>query len=178
MTDALRIAIFTVVEVAALAIWLALVRSGSAIVGLVVLAVGFTLEHLIAYNVIHRRGLLELRGAPVGQKAVVSLIETAIWAVWLVLAGMNDILAAVVLAALLIVEHTLSDNVFKGRGLFSRLLDPRTIVFSLIEAAGAAIWLLLVDAGQAVIGIGILAVASFIEHVMAVALARQDTASA
>ena len=187
MRDQLRIAIFTIVEGVTLVTWLALVRSdagiyqvsiSSLVAGLAVLAVGFTVEHIVAYNVIHGRGLLELQGAPVGQKAVVSLIETAIWALWLVLADLNAVVAAVVLTGLLILEHTLSDNVFKGRGLFSRLLDARTIGFSLIEAAGAAIWLALVEANLAVVGIVILVVASFIEHLLAVALGRKKTVTA
>jgi len=187
MNDRIRIAIFTVVEVTALVIWLALVRSvagiyrvsiGSLVTGLAVLAVGITIEHVLAYNVINRRGLLDLRGAPVGKKAVVSVIETGIWALWLALADLNGIVAAVVLAVLLIVEHTLSDNVFKDRGIFSRLIDARTIGFSIIETAGAAIWLVLVEAGQAIVGIAILAVASFIEHLMAVALGRREAVRA
>ena len=114
MRDQLRIGIFTIVEGVALVAWLALVRSdagiyqvstNSLVAGLAVLAVGFTVEHIIAYNVIHGRGLLELQGAPIGQKAVVSLIETTIWALWLVLADLNAILAAVVLTGLLVVEH-------------------------------------------------------------------------
>ncbi len=187
MRDQLRIGVFTIVEGVTLVTWLALVRSdagiyqvstGSLVAGLAVLAVGFTIEHLVAYNVIHNRGLFELQGLPIGQKAVVSLIETAIWALWLVLADLNAILAAVVLTGLLILEHTLSDNVFKGRGLFSRLLDGRTIGFSLIEAIGAAIWLALVEANLAVLGVLILVAASFIEHTMAVALGRKETVSA
>ncbi len=182
MRDQLRIAIFTVVEGVALVTWLALVRGqaniGLTIAGLAVLAVGFTIEHLLAYNVIHERGLLDLRGVPVGQKAVVSVIETAIWALWLALTGLNAIVAAVVLAGLLVIEHTLSDNVFKSKGLFSRVIDTRTIVFSLIEAVGAAIWLALVQANLAIVGIVILVVASFVEHSMAVALGRKDTVRA
>ena len=177
----LGIIVFTIVEVASLAVWLALVQSGLAIVGIVVLAVGFIVEHLLSYNVINRRGLLDLTGLPVLKKAVVSLIETGIWALWLTLASLNllpvarlnAILAAVVLAVLLIVEHTLSDNVFKDKGLFSRLVDGRTIGFSIIEAAGAALWLTLVQANLAVVGIGVLAVISFIEHTMAVSLGRR-----
>jgi hypothetical protein len=187
MRDQIRIAIFTIVEGVALVTWLALVRSdagiyqvstGSLVAGLAILAVGFTVEHIVAYNVIHGRGLLELQGAPIGQKAVVSLIETSIWALWLVLADLNAVVAAVVLTGLLILEHTLSDNVFKGKGLFSRLLNGRTIGFSLIEAAGAAIWLALVEANLAVVGIVILVVASFIELLLAVALGREKTVTA
>lgn len=185
MRDQLRIGIFTIVEGVALVTWLALVRSdagiyqvstGSLVTGLAVLVVGFTIEHIIAYNVIHNRGLLDLQGVPIAQKAVVSLIETVIWAVWLVLADVNMIVAAVVLTGLLILEHTLSDNVFKGRGIFSKLLDARTIGFSVVEAVGAAIWLALVEANLAVVGIVILVVASFIEHLLAVALGRKETA--
>jgi hypothetical protein len=187
MRDQLRIGAFTIVEGVTLVTWLALVRSdagiyqvstGSLVAGLAVLAVGFTIEHLVAYNVIHNRGLFELQGLPIGQKAVVSLIETAIWALWLLLADLNAIVAAVVLTGLLILEHTLSDNVFKGKRTFSRLLDGRTIGFSLIEAIGAAIWLALVEANLAVVGVLILVVASFIEHTMAVALGRKEPVSA
>ena len=186
MRDQLRIAVFTIVEGATLVIWLALVRSaagiyqvstGSLVAGLAVLVVGFTIEHIIAYNVIHNRGLFDLQGVPVAQKAVVSLIETTIWAVWLILADLNAIVAAVVLTVLLIVEHTLSDNVFKGKDIFSKLLDARTIGFSLVEVVGAAIWLTLVQANQTVVGIVILVIASFIEHSLAVVLARQQTVS-
>ena len=182
MRDQLRIAIFTIVEGATLVIWLALVRSnagiyqvstGSLVAGLAVLAIGFTIEHIIAYNVIHNRGLLDLQGVPVGQKSLVSLIETIIWALWLVLANLNMIVAAVVLTSLLILEHTLSDNVFKGRDIFSKLLDVRTVGFSLIEAVGAAVWLAMVEANLTVVGIVILVIASFIEHTLAVALARK-----
>ena len=185
MRDQLRIAIFTIVEGATLVIWLALVRSdagiyqvstGSLVAGLAVLAIGFTIEHIVAYNVIHNRRLLEIVGAPVGKKAVVSLIETVIWALWLVLADLNAIVAALVLTGLLILEHTLSDNVFKGRDIFSKLLDVRTIGFTLIEAVGAAIWLALVEVNMAILGIVILVVASFIEHTLAVALARKQPA--
>lgn len=186
MRDQLRIAIFTIVEGATLVIWLAFVRSdagiyqvntGSLVAGIAVLAIGFTIEHITAYNVIHNRGLLDLQGVPIAQKFVVSLIETVIWAVWLVLADLNMIIAAIVLTGLLILEHTLSDNVFKGRDIFSKLLDARTIGFSLVEVVGAAIWLALVQANLTVVGVLILVVASFIEHLLAVALARQQPTS-
>jgi hypothetical protein len=184
MRDQLRIAVFTIIEGVTLVVWLALVRSdagiyqvsiGSLVAGIAVLAVGFTIEHIIAYNVIHNRGLLDLQGVPISQKAVVSLIETVIWAVWLVLAALNVILATVVLTGLLIVEHTLSDNVFKGRDIFSKFLDVRTIGFSLVESVGAGIWLALVQADMVVVGIAILLVASFVEHTLAVVLARKQT---
>ena len=183
MGDALRVAVFTVVEVVALVIWLALVRgeagtfqmdSISIVTGLGILAVGITIEHLLSYNVINKRPLFKLGGLPVGKKLVVSVIETGIWAIWLILADTNALVAALGLAVLLIFEHSFSDNVFKGRGIFSRLLNVRTVGFSLIEAAGAAVWLALVGAGQQIAGIAALLITSLIEHTMAVNLGRSE----
>ena len=179
-----RIVIFTALEVVTLVVWLALALIATdvliSILAIVVLIVGFTIEHLITFNVIHNRSLFDFRGLPVAQKAVVSLIETAIWVVWLVIArldvfdGFEPVIAAVVLTGLLIIEHTLSDNVFTGKRLFERIADRRTIGFSIIEGAGAAIWLALIDIDLALVGIAVLAVASFIEHNLAVNLALRE----
>ena len=178
------IVVFTAVEVVTLVVWLILALEASdalfSILAVLVLIGGLTLEHLITYNVIHKRSLFDFRGLPVGQKAVVSLIETGIWVVWLVIArqdiagGFEHVIAAVVLFGLLIIEHTISDNVFTGRKLFERLADKRTIGFSIVEAAGAAIWLVLIDVDLAILGIIVLAVASFLEHNLAVNLALRE----
>ncbi len=178
------IVVFTAVEVVTLVVWLILALEESdalfSILAVLVLIGGLTLEHLITYNVIHKRSLFDFRGLPVGQKAVVSLIETGIWVVWLVIArqdiagGFEHVIAAVVLFGLLIIEHTLSDNVFTGRKLFERLADKRTIGFSIVEAAGAAIWLVLIDVDLAILGIIVLAGASFLEHNLAVNLALRE----
>ena len=180
------IVVFTAVEVVTLVVWLALALIATdvliSILAIVVLIVGFTIEHLITFNVIHNRSLFDFRGLPVAQKAVVSLIETAIWVVWLVIArldvfdGFEPVIAAVVLTGLLIIEHTLSDNVFTGKRLFERIADRRTIGFSIIEGAGAAIWLALIDIDLALVGIAVLAAASFIEHNLAVNLALREDA--
>jgi len=178
------IVVFTAVEVVTLVVWLALALIATdvliSILAIVVLIVGFTIEHLITFNVIHNRSLFDFRGLPVAQKAIVSLIETAIWVVWLVIArldvfdGFEPVIAAVVLTGLLIIEHTLSDNVFRRKRLFERIADRRTIGFSIIEGAGAAIWLALIDIDLALVGIAVLAVASFIEHNLAINLALRE----
>lgn len=186
MRDMLRIAVFTVVEVVALVVWLALVRTeagaapapiGSIVTGVAILGVGITVEHLLSYNVINRRPLFKLAGLPLGKKLVVSVIETAIWALWLVLADLNPLAAAVVLAVLLVFEHTFSDNVFKDKGTFARLINLRTVGFSIIEAAGAALWLGFVDSGLQIAGITVLALASYAEHAVAVRLGREQRSS-
>lgn len=178
------IVIFTAIEVVTLVVWLAVALETdgivNSIIALAILIGGFTAEHLITFNVIHHRPLFNFSGIPVGQKAVVSLIEAAIWIVWLALAraevffGFDAVIAAVVLAGLLIIEHTVSDNVFTKKRLFERLADRRTIGFSIIEAAGAAIWLALIDIDLAAVGVAVLAAASFIEHNMAVELALRE----
>lgn len=180
------ITVFTTVEVITLVVWLAIAFAATDLLGSIIAALvligGFTFEHLITFNVIHNRGLFNFTGLPVRQKAVVSLIETAIWIVWLVIArvellhGFAHIIAAVILAGLLIIEHTISDNVFTRKRLFERLADKRTIGFSIIEATGGAIWLALVDIDLAFVGVAILAIASFIEHNMAVNLALREDA--
>jgi len=180
------IVVFTSVEVVTLVVWLALALSAAdvltSILAIVVLIVGFTVEHLITFNVIHNRSLLDFSGLPVGQKAVVSLIETAIWVVWLVIArldvfnGFDPVIAAAVLTGLLVIEHTLSDNVFTRKRLFERLAYSRTVGFSIVEGVGAAIWLVLIDIDLALLGLAILAAASFIEHNMAVSLALRPDA--
>jgi len=179
----IQIAIFTAIEVITLVAWLAIALAAadiySSILAVVVLIVGFTIEHIISYNVINNRSLLDFHRVPIAQKAVVSVIETTIWILWLILAGVDTfdafdaVIAAVMLTGLLIVEHTLSDNVFKHKRLFERFADKRTIVFSIIESSGAAIWLALVQADLGVFGIIVLATASFVEHIMAVALGRK-----
>jgi len=89
----------------------------------------------------------------------------------------DHILAFAILAGLLIIEHTISDNVFRGKPLFGTLADKRTISFSIIEGGGAGIWLVLVQTGDsalAIVGVVILAVASFSEHLLSVRLARRQ----
>lgn len=173
--------VFTVVETIAIVLWLVLVLDSympTRILGVAILLAGLTIEHLISYNVIHERRLFDFKGVPVRRKAVVSIIETVIWVIWLLLAtstmfyGFEDIVAVVVLAALLVFEHSISDNVFKDMRIFTRLLNRSTIGFSIIEAVGAAILLVLLQAGFGAVGAVVFLIFSFIEHSMAVRLAR------
>lgn len=172
--------IFTTVEVITLVVWLVLALSEDIIfnvLALLTLIGGFTLEHFIAYNVINNRGFFNFKGIPARQKLVVSLVETGIWAVWLVVALQVDhILAFVILAGLLIIEHTISDNVFRGKPLFGVIADKRTIGFSIIEGGGAGIWLVLVQTGDStlsILGVVILIVGSFSEHLLSIRLAKR-----
>lgn len=195
------IASFTVVEVAALAGWLALVRTeplgeASAVVGASLLFVGLFVEGLLTH--------VTVNGVRRSPRTVViaafTATETLLWVGWLALAerigGLLGIGAAgLALAVLLVPQHTVEDNVLRGKAALARLFDAGTIRFSVIEAAGATAWLLLVagvvsvgpflsavglagveaafPAGVAasapeLVGVGILAASLFVEHVVGV----------
>jgi hypothetical protein len=197
------IGLFTGVETVALVVWLALVEGvavegvpvvpRAAAIGLAVLIVGLFVEHFLTDLAVNGLDL----SFPVGSAAFFSVTEGVLWAVWLGVAdrvgGLDGLLAAgVVLAVLLVPQHTIEDNVLRGEGLFSRLLDFGTVGFSVVEAAGATVWLLLVRRGglleaplaeaglgtvdPAVVGVGVLAVALFLEHLIGVAFSRRGRA--
>lgn len=184
------VGVFTGVETVALVVWLALVEgspvaSRATAIGLTVLVGGFVLEHVLTDVAVNGFDL----SFPYVRILGISVSEALLWALWLVIAelvgGLTGFLAAaVVLAVLLVPQHTVEDNVLRGRRPFSTLLNPGTVGFSVVEAVGATVWLLLVLRGEvaepllvefgiggvepAVIGFGILATTLFVEHVTGV----------
>jgi hypothetical protein len=171
----LGLVLFTAVEVVGLVGWLALVRAGRRVLGVLVLPVTFFVEHLIAYNVKRGVGLLRL-DVPAGRIAVNAVIETVVWVAWLalwMLGGVWRVVATAVLFVALVVEHSMTDNIFRGRPLFENLLNRHTFGFSAVETIGATGWIVLVDAGLGLVGVGVLAVASLIEHRMALLVAMR-----
>ncbi len=167
--------VFTVVEVVGLVGWLALVRAGKRVLGVLVLPVTFFVEHLIAYNIKRGVGLLRL-DVPAGRIAVNAVIETVVWVAWLalwMLGGVWRVVATAVLFVALVVEHSVTDNIFRSRPLFENLLNRHTFDFSAVETIGATGWIVLVDTELGVLGVGVLAVASLIEHRMALSVAMR-----
>lgn len=195
------IVLFTGVETVALGLWLAFVEDAAVLsqataIGLGILLVGLLVEHVLTDAAV--RGSFSVPG---GGVVFFSATETALWALWLVIAeqigGLVGVgVAGVVLAVLLVPQHTIEDNILRGRGLFSRLLDGGTVGFSIIEAAGATVWLAFVFEGEllvdeivrlfeqvgidlvlevdpALVGLGILAVALLIEHLVGVRFSRR-----
>lgn len=193
----LGIAVFTVVETATLGVWLALVRdaptvSTMALIGVGVLFVGLVVEALVNTVVVNGFG-----DFPVGAILTFSLTETAIWVVWLgvagALGGLGGVgVAGVVLFVLMLPQHSIEDNVLRGRDLFSNVVELGTSVFTFVEALGGTVWLGLVVAGPelleavgvealllpeglpdsaAAVGLFVLAVLLFVEHEMGVQFA-------
>jgi hypothetical protein len=148
------IAAFTVVEVAALALWLGIVDGDvapavSAAVGLVVLFVGLVVEGALTHVTVNGASVPSL-----GPLLAFSATETALWAAWLFAAdhvgGVVGIAAASLgLFVLLVPQHTVEDNALRGERPLSDAFAVGTLGFSLVEAAAAAVWLAFVrlDAG-------------------------------
>ena len=187
---------FTLVETLALGFWLTLVGgapviSGASAVGLAVLVVGLVLEHVLTDATVNGISVSVL---PDRQILAVSVSEALLWVLWLGVAerlgGVDGVLAAGGLFAVLLVpQHTVEDNVLRGVGPFNSVLDLGTAGFSLVEAVGATVWLLLAFEGAqfsgllatvglsgvdpAAVGLAALAVILLVEHDIAVALARE-----
>jgi len=172
----LGIGIFTIVEVAGLIVWLLLALQGQPLLGLGILFTALSIEHVITFFVIQKDTPTVPRPTvPLFSILVFSVIETVIWGLWLLIAQseVGPLFAAVFLTAALLVEHTLSDNVFRREKLFSKIVEPRTTGFTLIEVVAATGWLLLVLEGQAILGPIVMLVGSFIEHNIAVRVAQR-----
>jgi len=184
------------VETVTLGLWLTLVQSEPVIsaasaVGLGVLTLGLVLEHVLTDATVNG---LSVDVVPGGQVLGVSVVEALLWVVWLGVAerlgGVDGILiAGALLSVLLIPQHTVEDNVLRGTDPFESVVELGTAGFSVIEAVGATVWLLLVFEGQqfggtlaalglggvdpAAVGLVALAIVLLVEHDIGVALARE-----
>ncbi|MBX0285259.1 hypothetical protein EGH22_02890 [Halomicroarcula sp. F28] len=187
---------FTLVQTLALGLWLTLVAdapliSAASAVGLGVLTLGLVLEHVLTDATINGVSVSALPGK---QAFAVSGSEALLWVLWLGVAqrlgGVDGILVAgALLAVLLMPQHTVEDNVLRGVAPFETVIDLGTAGFSVVEAVGATVWLLLVFEGQqfsgllaalglagvdsSAVGLAALAVVLLVEHDIGVALARE-----
>jgi len=176
MGDLPGLTLFTLVEDAALVVWLILARTSRQIGGIATLIVGFFIEHVIAYNVKRRQSLFSLQALPAHKVFYNALLETfVVWVVWLVLWDIHPALAIVYVYPTLIIEHSFTDNIFHNRPLFSNLFNRKVWGFSFLEGTGCNGWLALVTYGQPVVGAVVLVVFQFLEHRMAIKLGRQPT---
>jgi hypothetical protein len=188
----------TGVEAAALSVWLALLAGASpaardVTVGAVVLAAAFLVCQFLVDLAVNGSAV----GFPLGRTLGVALSETAVWTGWLaVVAAIGGsrgaFVGSVAFAVALALQHTAEVDALRGAPLGSRLVDPSTVGYSLVTAAGATAWLALetglasvgplaglaADAGLApdIVGLGALAAALLIEHVAGVAVARRECA--
>lgn len=186
----LSILLFTLVEVAALSVWVSLVTevslvSGLAVLGVGILVVGLAVEYVLMDLTVNGFDL----AAPSWTVVVFSLSEALLWVLWFAVAAWATraggfVLAGTLFAVLLVPQHTVQDNALRGRWPFDRLLNVGTMGCSVIKAIGATGWLLtvlrpdyvvdwvalreLLGADPTAVGFGVLALALFVEHVVAV----------
>lgn len=181
----------TAVEVTALSVWLGLVGgaaplSAAAAVGVAALAAGSLVAALLTH--LTANGLR----APVPARALAALagVETLLWVGWLAAIGLTEdpagvLGAGVALAAGLAVRHAVADNALRGQDPLASPVQRATAGFGLVEAGGATAWFLVVSGAvpvprwvlstpvagfspSAVVGAGLLAVAVFVRHLLAV----------
>lgn len=164
----LGIVLFSIIEVAGLAGWLVLADAGQVVVGILVLALGLIVEHIVTDNLLHKRPLYNLGSLPFGQIVAFSTLETGIWAVWLALWGIHPVLATAFLFSALVVEHTVSKNVHERRGLFDKIVEIAVVPHTIVETIACDGWLILVRTAQPIYGVVFLLVGSILEHTIAV----------
>lgn len=203
-TRLLLVAVIAVVETLVLGVWLVLVRTSPTLslatgFGFAVLAGGLVVAFVLTD--------LAVNGTETsfpGPRAIaVVLFEVGAWALWLLVAsrvgGLAGIVAAgAAFALVLVVQHTVADNVLRGQSLVATLVDFDALGASLVQAGGATLWLfftlrdefvaeLLADAEAAfggqvpvdlaaidpgLVGLTALAAALFVEHVIGVSFSR------
>ena len=152
----------TIVEIVGLVLWLNLRTMGALVLSVALLFVALLIEHVVS-QVDHAEELVS--GREFLEIVAFSIIEVAVWVVWLLLIPVNGILAFLFFLAALFVEHQITDNVKKGLG-FLHFSRPRTLVFlglvifTISEVVGAALW---VSTTQLIA----LAAGSLIEHYIA-----------
>jgi len=132
----LHIIIFSVIEVVGLVVWIQFalqhpVYDLLSVIGLVVLFVFLTVEHVVTDNSLHSKPLFSFRNLPLLAILAFSAIDTIIWGVWLELFlnvniygdGPVPVVATIFLFVALWFEHTISRNVHERDHLFSDFFD-------------------------------------------------------
>ncbi|MEL6143550.1 MAG: hypothetical protein AAFU67_18260, partial [Bacteroidota bacterium] len=109
---------------------------------------------------------------------IITLSEVLIWIFWLNLADgkiawlaspyfmTNFIIAGVVLMALMLVEHSIEIGALRNNPLLKHVTNPKTILFTFMEVAGAMGWLYFVRTGDPFLGAVCLLVGLSIEHIL------------
>lgn len=152
----------TVVETTGMQGWLGLAAAGLAPLGLGILAVTLTIEHALIRKFFGKLGF-----GGVARAFVVSVIETGLWGIGLVLWHINPILSSGFLVGTINVEHTIQDSYFKGLPLFSRLFNPRRLGVTAIEVVGFAAAMIVIGfLGPigAIVGAPLFFIANLVEH--------------
>jgi hypothetical protein len=161
--------IATVAEFLGLFYWVKFVDNGLLILGIATITIGLLAERISVYLLIHA----VWGPAPPHKKLILNLFlagigETVAWLVWLFLADgpLGLLLASVLLAIVLLFEHSIQIGFFMQSSYIRHVTDPMTIVFSALEGVVAFFWLYFVRTDHVFWGAVVLFVGLAIEHII------------
>lgn len=184
------VGLLTVVKTVGIGLWLGFALGSSYFVpemalGMGVLLIGLLVKHILTDISVNGLDLRHpLNPAAVG---IISCSEAVVWVFWYLIVrstGTSNgiIIAGGYLVIFLIPQHSLEDAIIRAEGPFPKLFDVWPVVFSLLEATAASAMMILIlgvdhlerflrlylplDIGLAKIGLVILAILLFFEHVM------------
>lgn len=172
LADILALNVATIAEFSGLFFWLVAVDAGYHYLGLAIIVIGLLCERIAVYisiravygdNPPHPYIFWNLFGAGIG--------ESIAWILWLFIADQwnnpwSHELAALVLTIILLIEHSIQLGYFRRAKVFSHVLDPTTIIFSVLEGLVAYFWLITMRADHLWWGAAILFFGLTFEHVI------------
>lgn len=164
--------VVTVGEVAGLVCWLFLTRADQPILGYLFLLAGEALEWaLLAYMIANSPFSHPLKTGRIKpaliQTGLISLSESVLWVVWLLLIPLVGIvIATILLFVAMHIKHDGDMAIFRGRPFLRSALDISDLVATAFEVGGAAFWLTLTLSGYPVLGGVVLLVCISIEHLL------------
>lgn len=162
--------LFTALETAALAVWLALTPTHP-VLAIAVLALGLFLEHTVSLNNFMLMGtkaglgkLFKLHGQESLEVAGFSITESLIWALWLALTVVNPVLAGAALLLLMWAQHNLELNTFLDLPILGKLFRGAAFGFTALETAAGIGWLALTQNGLPIPAVAVLFGGLLLEH--------------
>lgn len=118
----------------------------------------FVLEHVMAKNVSQGLPLFSISSSHIVKQVVLGITEVIFWDVWRLIhvrvefPAVGPLLAVVVFAALLVLQHNAEGNTNSGAPFFSDLLRSQGVLISVIESFTAFAWLIFEDSASAALG--------------------------
>jgi|GEM_PF-3147049 len=170
----LIIPVATIAEVTGVFLWIALTEANpsKAALGLLALIIGLEIERITVYMT-----LVQVFGPKPPHKNAVPILfatgflEAAAWLAWLAIVNAiggtaGHLIGLVLFSVLTLVVHSVQMAWFAKLPSFYFVPDPKSIIFSIIEAGAGFLLLLLYRDGQHVLGAIAILVCISIEHVM------------
>lgn len=176
--DVVPFLVATLGEFFALILWLHLKDQGESGLASLALWTGFAIERLAVATWVQKVYAAEsgINAAPLWATGVflivITVAEVTIWNVWLKLARgsgsqfVGPTAAVLTLLVLIHALHSLEMGAVRKQNPVIFAVSPRTLFFSIMEAAGAATWLALATHGLPVFGALAMLTGLTIEHIV------------